>query len=144
MYSEYLLHRWRRVKDGTITRRDFQKEFSKHREMIFKWLDYGTRIDHRRTRVSWQRILKPYETLFVFTRYPNVDPTNNVGELALRHPAIWRKLCYGNDSDSGITYVERILSVLATCRQQNLNPYDFLQRLVQAERQALPLPTLFS
>ncbi|MBI1184854.1 IS66 family transposase [bacterium] len=144
MYGEYLLHRWRQLKDGTISRREFQNELPRHREMIYKWLHFGTHCDHRRTRISCQKILAQYETLFVFTRYPNVDPTNNVCERALRHPVIWRKLCYGNDSDAGITYVERILSVLATCRHQNLNPYDFLQRLVQADRRALPLPALFS
>lgn len=143
IYGEYLLHRWRRLKDGTITRREFQQEFPKHREMIFKWLTFGASCDHRRTRISCQRILRQYETLFVFTRYPNVDPTNNVCERALRHAVIWRKLSFGNDSDNGITYVERILSVLATCRQQDLNPYDFLQQLVQADRRALPLPALF-
>lgn len=143
IYGEYLLHRWRRLKDGMITRREFQQELPRHREMIHKWLIFGANCDHRRTRVSCQRILKQYETLFVFTRYPNVDPTNNICERALRHAVIWRKLSFGNDSDSGITYVERILSVLATCRQQDLNPYDFLQQLVHADRRALPLPALF-
>ncbi len=144
IYSQYLLHRWRCLKKGEITRRQFNKELPKHREMIFKWLHFGAHCDHRRTRVSCQKILAQYETLFVFTRFPNVDPTNNVCERALRHAVIWRKLSYGNDSDAGITYVERILSVLATCRQQNLNPYHFLQQLVTARRRALPLPTLFS
>lgn len=143
-YGEYLLHRWRRLRNGDISRREFQKELSQHRQDIYKWLKFGANCDHRRTRVSCQRILQQYETLFVFTRYPNVDPTNNVCERALRHPVIWRKLSFGNDSDDGITYVERILSVLATCRQQDLNPYDFLQQIVHADRRALPLPALFS
>lgn len=143
IYGEYLLHRWQQLKNGEITRRHFQNELPKHRENIFKWLQFGAQGNHRRTRISCQRILKQYETLFVFTRYPNVDPTNNVCERALRHAVIWRKLSFGNDSDAGITYVERILSVLATCTQQNRNRYEFLQQLIHADRRALPLPALF-
>jgi transposase len=67
----------------------------------------------------------------------------NVCERSLRHAVIWRKLSFGNDSDSGITYIERILRVLATCRQQHLNPYDFLLQLVHAYRRTLALPALF-
>jgi transposase len=38
----------------------------------------------------------------------------------LRHGVIYRKLSGGTDSEAGSRFVERILSVVATCRQREM------------------------
>jgi transposase len=39
---------------------------------------------------------------------------------------LWRKGCFGSDSEAGSRYAERLLTVVATCRQQGLNLVEFL------------------
>src|SRR5947208_1658035 len=45
---------------------------------------------------------------------------------------IYRKLSGGTDSEAGSRFVERMLSVVATCRQQEINVLDYLTRCYQA------------
>jgi transposase len=80
--------------------------------------------------------------LWTFTRHSNIEPTNNAAERALRHGVIWRKLCYGTDSASGSRFVECILTVLATCRQQNRDLLSFLHDSLSAHRHGRDAPLL--
>jgi hypothetical protein len=48
----------------------------------------------------------------------------------------------GTDSESGSRFVERMLSVVATCRQQGVNVLDDLTRCYQAHLDDEPAPSL--
>ena len=56
--------------------------------------------------------------LWTFLRHEGVEPTNNASERALRHAVIWRKLSFGTQSAGGSRFVETMLTVIETCRQQ--------------------------
>ena len=71
-----------------------------------------------------------------------IEPTNNDAERALRHGVIYRKLSGGTDSESGSRFVERMLTVVATCRQQDINVLDYLTRCYQAHLDGRPSPSL--
>src|SRR5262245_58713590 len=47
-----------------------------------------------------------------------MGPANNAAERALRHAVGWRPTGYGTDSAGGSRFVERVPTVVATCRQQ--------------------------
>jgi transposase len=55
-----------------------------------------------------------------------VEPTNNVSERALRPAVLWRKGSFGSASAAGSRFAERLLTVVATCRQQGRSLVDFL------------------
>src|SRR5262245_26364511 len=55
-----------------------------------------------------------------------LEPTNNVSERALRPAVWWRKGSFGSDSQAGSRFAERMMTVLATCRQQGRRLLDFL------------------
>ena len=59
-------------------------------------------------------------------------PTNNAVERALRHAVIWRRISGGTDSMHGSRFVERMLTVVAACRQQGHNILDFLTSCFEA------------
>ena len=71
-----------------------------------------------------------------------IEPTNNHAERALRHGVIYRKLSGGTDSEAGSRFVERMLSVVATCRQQGINVLDYLTRCYRAHLDGDPVPSL--
>jgi transposase len=48
----------------------------------------------------------------------------------------------GTDSEAGSRFAERILTVVATCRQRNINALDYLTRCYQAHLDGQPAPSL--
>jgi len=142
MYSEYLLHRWRQVRTGNLSRADFDAEVPQHRHDIERWLERGAIAKHQKTAGLCRRLLRHSDMLWTFAYHEGIEPTNNAAERALRHGVIWRKLCYGTDSKAGSRFAERILTVLATCQQQNLDLLDFLRDSLSAQRHGRDAPRL--
>jgi len=95
-------------------------------------LDAGRRCACPKTAATCQELLAQEAALWTFVRIPGLDPTNNAAERALRHVVQWRKTSYGTDSAVGSHFVENVLTVVATCRQQERPVLDFLTRCCQA------------
>jgi len=72
-----------------------------------------------------ERFLDQYEKLFLFTRYPDIECTNNIAKRALRHIVIWRKTSYGTQSIKGSQFLERSLSVWMTLKMQGREALEF-------------------
>ena len=60
----------------------------------------------------------------------------------MRHAVIWRRISGGTASESGSRFVERMLTVVATCRQQGRNVLDYLTRCYQARLDGKAAPSL--
>jgi transposase len=71
--------------------------------------------------------------LFTFLRRPGVPPTNNLAEQSLRHLVIFRKICFGTRSDSGLKTHSILPSLVQTARRQGIHPREFLQKLLTAD-----------
>ena len=80
--------------------------------------------------------------LWTFLRVEGVDPTNNAAERALRHAVLWRKTSGGTEGGAGSPFVERMLSVVATCRQQGRNVLEYLIACHEARLLGRPAPSL--
>ena len=61
---------------------------------------------------------------------------------ALRHAVIWRRISGGTDSSDGSRFVERMLTVVATCRQQKRNVLDYLSSCFEAHLRGRKVPSL--
>jgi transposase len=70
------------------------------------------------------------------------EPTNNEAERALRPAVLWRKGSFGSDSVAGSQFVERLLTVAATCRQQGRPLLGFLVAVVEAALRGSSPPSL--
>jgi transposase len=91
-----------------------------------------------------EELLGLWPALWTFVTTEGVEPTNNAAERALRPAVLWRKGCFGTQSETGNRFVERILTVSATCRQQNRHLHSFLTEAVSAYWAGQPAPTLLS
>lgn len=87
-------------------------------------------------------LLDSWPALWTFAHVDGVEPTNNAAERALRPAVLWRKGSFGTQSDAGSRFVERILTVAATCKQQGRGLLDFLVSVITAARLGLPPPSL--
>jgi transposase len=55
-----------------------------------------------------------------------IEPTNNNAERPLRRAVLWLRTSFGTQSESGSRFVERILTVVITLRQQGRDVLDYL------------------
>ena len=105
-------------------------------------LDDGTRCPHAPTVTLCRDLFQRFDQLWQFQDIVGLEPTNNRGERSLRHAVIWRKLSHGTHSESGSRFVETLLTVVETCRQQNRHPIDFLTEAIAAPTAGKPTPKL--
>jgi transposase len=140
--AEYLLMRWARVRDGTLDYFEFLAEFPSIQTQIRHWLTIGLNAASSRTAETCRRLLAAEPDLWRFASVPGLEPTNNSAERALRHPVIWRRSSHGTQSDLGSRFVERILTVVETCRQQQRPVFDFLRDALMAYRTGQAAPSL--
>jgi transposase len=86
-------------------------------------------------------LLKVEQGLWSFARVEGVAPTNNAVERALRHAVIWRRISGGTDNVHGSRFVERMLTVVVTCRQQGHNVLEHLTSCFEADRRSYAIPS---
>jgi transposase len=80
--------------------------------------------------------------LWTFVRGEGIEPTNNAAERALRHAVQWRTMSYGTESPAGSQFVENLLTVVATCRQQDRPVLAYLTPCCQALSAGTAPPSL--
>ena len=125
-HSDGAFEWWSRVRDGTMARATFARHIGNLRPDFRDDLDAGTACGCAKTAGTCRQLLADERRLWTFVRHVGVEPTNNAAERAVRHGVLWRKTSGGTDSVRGSRFVERILSVAATCRQQNRNVWHYL------------------
>jgi transposase len=140
--SDRLFHDWHRMRDGPPDREGFGMRMKRLRREVRRALEEGARCGCARTSATCFEILKVEEGLWTFARVRGIEPTNNAAERALRFAVIWRRISGGTDSERGSRFVERALSVVATCRQQGRDVLEYLTSCFEADRRGQPIPSL--
>jgi len=79
-----------------------------------------------------QRFWQHGEEYLRFLTTPDVEPTNNLAEQAIRFVVIDRKVSQGSRSEAGQRWLERIWTVIATCAQQSKSVFEYLHESVRA------------
>jgi transposase len=140
--SHRLFHHWHRVRDGALDWETFGTRMARLRREVRQALEDGSKCGCARTSATCFEILKVEEGLWTFAKVKGIEPTNNAAERALRFAVIWRRISGGTDSERGSRFVERTLSVVATCRQQGRNVLEYLTSCFEAEHRGQPIPSL--
>lgn len=134
---------WHRFRAGELDRAQLRVEMEPIQAELRRLVEQG------RDELPWEKVrgfcrdlLNTWPALWTFVAVAGVEPTNNAAERALRPAVLWRKGCYGTDSVAGSRFVERILTVATTCRQQERHVLPFLAAAVRAHWAGLPAPIL--
>jgi transposase len=141
-HSDQLFEWWQRVHDGTLTRATLQNYVTGLRRDVRAALTRGARCGSAKTEATCRDVLLDEACLWTFVRVPGVEPTNNTAERALRHAVLWRKSSGGTDSAAGSRFAERLLSVVATCRQQGRHVLTTLCACLSAHQARHQTPSL--
>lgn len=146
-YGQRLLEDLRRL-FGAIHRRDeyaspetFHRALERIREQLV-W-DATRRSPPTREAFNLAKRFRDHaESYFRFITEPNVEPTNNLAEQAIRFVAIHRRITQGTRSQDGRRWCERIWTVIQTCGQQGRSVFEFLCAAVTANFCSEPAPSL--
>ena len=146
-YGQRLLQHFRKL-FGIIHRRDqyqseaaFQRSLESARDDLVYAATFESPHTHEAT-VLEERFYQHTESYFRFITTPNVEPTNNLAEQAIRYIAIHRRMTQGTRGDKGQRWVERIATVIATCQQQSRSVFAYLCEAVEAYVSGDPAPSL--
>ena len=91
-----------------------------------------------------KRLKKHGESYFRFLTEPEVEPTNNLAEQAIRFVVLDRLVTQGTRSEAGNRWCERIWTVIATCSQQGRSVFDYLYAAVAAWFHRTEAPSLLA
>ena len=141
--SRVVFRLWHLYREGTIDRATLQAAMAPVQAAFHGLLVRGAQRCDAPEGLC-QELLAHEAALWTFVREERVEPTNNAAEQALRSAVIWRKSCFGAHSAEGNRFVERILTVSATCRKQQRHLLTFVTEAIAAYWAGHPAPTLLS
>jgi len=141
--SEQLFWAWE-VFQHTQDRRELKRQIGLLRRQLKPALRRyaGKSPRNKYCRGMARNLLKLWPALWTFATVPDVEPTNNHAERALRGAVIYRKLSLGSQSEEGEQRVARLLSASITCRLQHRSLHAYLVDLLTAHARGDPLPLL--
>jgi transposase len=135
---------WKDFKAGLIDRGTLQQCLRPLKQDLATVLTEGLEVADPKTVHFCENLLALEPAIWTFARCEGVEPTNNHAERLLRKGVLWRKGSFGNWSDAGSRFVERILTVVQTRRLQKQPVLSFLVEAVRAHRAGSPAPCLVS
>ncbi len=127
-----LFRQWHRFRAGELTRSGLKRLLGPVREQVESLLLRGVSSGNDRLTGMCRELWTHRDWLWTFLDHDGVEPTNNAAERSLRHAVIWRKLSFGTQSAKGSRFVETLLTVIETCRQQSRNVFQFLTTAITA------------
>ena len=141
-HAHQMFHWWHRVRDGTLKRSSFRSYMTPVRREVERLLEAGSRCGVPKTEGVCRDILKRRQALWTLVHLEGVEPTNNASERAIRPGVLWRKGSFGTQSAQGSRFVETMMTVVATLKQQHRNPLDYLTAACEAVLRDEAVPSL--
>ena len=141
---EQVFDHWYAYRNKEIDRAGLSAALIPVQEAIRVGLERGQQRRWHRISGLSRELLALWEALWTFVTTEGVEPTNNAAERALRPAVLWRKGCFGTRSAAGSRFVERMLTINATCAQHDRHLLTFLTEAIDAHWRGLPAPILVS
>jgi transposase len=140
--ARQLFHWWHRVRDGTLQRSSFRVYAAQLRLEVRALLREGALCKDAKSAALCRSLLQHESALWTFVYNVAMEPTNNSAERALRPVVLWRKGSFGTQSRAGSDFAERMLTVVATLRQQQRNILDYVTTVCDAALHHQPASSL--
>jgi len=141
--TKRILRMHRRARDETLTWRTFRRRIAPPMRRVETLLASGAASGEPGSG-QCRRVFNQRRHLWTFARDEKAEPTNNLAERMVRQAVLWRKGSFGTQSERGARYVERILTVCATCRLQGRSIIQYLRDACRCHLDGLDAPPLIS
>src|SRR5262247_1067319 len=133
---------WHRVREGRLARSTFRSYMTPLRREVERLLEAGSTCGEPKTAGTCRDILKRRQALWTFVQVEGVEPTNNTAERSIRPGVLWRKGSLGTQSAEGSRFVESMMTVVATLKQQQRNVLEYLTATCEAALRGEAAPSL--
>src|SRR6266571_790698 len=133
---------WHRVRAGTLKRSSFRSSMTLLRREVERLLEAGSRCGVPKTAGTCREILKRHEALWIFVQVEGVEPTNNTAERSIRPGVQWRQGSFGTQSAEGSRFVESMMTVVTTLKQQQRHVLEYLTAACEAALRGEAAPSL--
>ena len=118
---------WHRFQDEMLTRQGLQIQVKgQGRKLIRSLASKAANLPTQARRLV-QGLEKAINHLFTFTEVEGVEPTNNLAERDIRRGVMWRKRSQATRTERGRRFVERLMTVVISCRAQGRSAFEFLR-----------------
>ena len=144
VHADQMFVWWSQVRDGTLSRVDFQQRMTPVRAEVARLLRDAVVRAEKKTAGMCKEMLKLEGALWNFVDIEGLEPTNNVAERAIRPAVLWRKGSFGNDSSNGSRYAERILTAVSTVRLRGGDVLEYLAEACASHRESRAVPSLLA
>jgi transposase len=141
-HAQQMFHWWHCVRDGTLKRSSFRNYMTPVRREVERLLEAGSTCGVPKTEGVCRDILKRRQALWTFVHLEGVEPTNNAAERAIRPGVLWRKGSFGTQSVQGSRFVEAMMTIVTTLKQQHRNPLEYLTTACGAALRGEAAPAL--
>lgn len=145
---EGMFELWHSYLDQKIDKTEMQQRFIVIRARFARLLKIGKETTDPKATKFCENLTKVWPALWNFIKHPDIlQPTNNRAEQAVRSPVIARMLSLGSQSERGLRFVERMLTVVTTLRKQGRMILEFLNQALISYRTGgippslLPIPS---
>jgi transposase len=142
--AERVFEEWHLFRGGGFDRQALQERLDGPARELERVLRAGRRCADAKAATFCGNVLELLPAVRRFVVTEGVEPTNNHTERLLRRGVLWRKNAFGCHSAVGCRLVERLLTVVQTCRLQDRPVLRYLLDALVAHRQGLPAPPLLS
>ena len=133
---------WHRVRDGTLAHTSFAHDMRPIRREGERRLEAGQTCGVPKTEGTCRESLRVRQAWWTFVRHAGVAPTNNAAERAIRPGVLWRNGSFGTQSAEGSRFVETMMTVVATLKQQHRHVLDYMTAACEAALHGQTVPSL--
>ena len=127
---------------STIARSENSTQIRRVLARLTRACHLGKKADHEKLQALAKEIFNDWDAVVAFVHHPELPPTNNEAERALRHAVIARQIGYGTRTPEGSLAYSSLLSVVETCRLRQVNPWTYIASVIALARKGLSPPEL--
>ena len=142
--SARLFALWHRCRAGECGQKALQQQLIPLQARFGRLLRRGQETPDGQAAGLCREWTQWWPPLWTFARVEGIEPTNSLAERALRPAVLWRKGSFGSDSEAGSRFAERLLTMVATCRQQGRPLVAFLVVVGESPLPGTGAPSLLS
>jgi IS1 family transposase len=117
-------------------------QLDSHPARLYRVCRLATVTEHSQLKALAREILADWDAVVACFHHPQLPPTNNEAERALRHAVISRRISYGTRTTEGSLAYCSILSVVETCRLRKVDPWSYVAQVLTQARRGIKHPAI--
>ncbi|WP_265276364.1 IS66 family transposase [Nostoc sp. KVJ3] len=117
-------------------------ESDSHPARLYRVCRLATVAEHTKLKALAKEILTDWDAVIACFYHPQLPPTNNEAERALRHAVIARRISYGTRTSEGSLAYCSVLSVVETCRLRKVDPWSYIAIVLTQARKGIKHPPM--